>query len=234
MLVGRNGAGKTSLIRMIAGLAHPDAGEVLLNQAPMHSYSYLERARYVAYVGQVGDPDGRLTVAQYVELGLMPHGNLRQASLRDRVGYALAVVGLEEFSDRRLQNLSGGERQRAKLARAICQHPVLLVLDEPTNHLDPCARGELLSLVASLGIAVVAALHDLTLVDDFADQVAVLEGGRMLACGSPVETLTGQRVREVFDVDLHRLPNPSNGQAIPVLDVPIHRRPAQDIPLTVN
>lgn len=233
-LVGRNGAGKTSLIRMIAGLTQPDGGEVFLEGSPMHSFSCLERARHIAYVGQAGTPDGRLTVRQYVALGLMPHGRLRPTVLEDRILHALEIVGMQAFAERKLLNLSGGERQRAMLARAICQRPTLLVLDEPTNHLDPSARGELLSLVASLGVAVVAALHDLTLVDDFADQVAVLEGGRLLALGSPRETLTGQRVREVFDVDMHRLHNPASGQSIPVLDVPITRRPSAGLFDRVN
>lgn len=224
-LVGRNGAGKTSIIRMIAGLAQADHGAVLLNGSPMESFSCLERARHIAYVGQSSTPDGRLSVKQYVALGLMPHGSLKPTALDEWVGHALETVGLGDFANRKMKNLSGGERQRTMLARAICQRPSLLVLDEPTNHLDPSARGELLSLVASLGIAVVAALHDLTLVDDFADQVAVLEGGRLIACGSPTETLTAERVRAVFEVDLHRLPNPVSGQSISVLDVPIVRKP---------
>lgn len=223
-LVGRNGAGKTSLIRMIAGLVQPHHGTVMLNGAPMASYSCQERARHIAYVGQSSAPDGRLSVAQYVALGLMPHGSLKPAALSERVAHALDTVGLSDFSGRKLANLSGGERQRVMLARAICQRPALLVLDEPTNHLDPSARGELLSLVACLGISVVAALHDLTLVDDFADRVAVLENGRLLAFGRPLETLTAERVRAVFDVDLHRLTNPVNGETMPVLDVPIIRK----------
>ncbi|WP_422040270.1 ABC transporter ATP-binding protein [Roseibium sp.] len=222
-LVGRNGAGKTSLIRMIAGLTRADHGDVKLNGAPMEGFSCHERARHIAYVGQSSEPDGRLSVKQYVALGLMPHGGLKPGCQDQRVDEALRIVGLEGFASRKMQNLSGGERQRTMLARALCQRPSLLVLDEPTNHLDPSARGELLSLVASLGIAVVASLHDLTLVDDFADHVAVLENGRLIALGTPIEALTSERVRAVFDVDLHRLPNPVSGASIPVLDVPIVR-----------
>ena len=85
-LVGRNGAGKTTLIRMAAGLTQAHAGEVLLNGAPMQSFSFAERARHIAYVGQVGEPDGRLTVRQYVALGLMPHGGgLDRRELNRRV-----------------------------------------------------------------------------------------------------------------------------------------------------
>ncbi|MEL6435420.1 MAG: ABC transporter ATP-binding protein [Pseudomonadota bacterium] len=225
VLVGRNGAGKTSLIRMIAGLTAPDTGEIHLNGVRMGDFKCKDRAKHVAYVGQSSEPDGRLSVFQYVSLGLMPHGSLKPVALDAKVEHALGIVGLTGFSARKMHNLSGGERQRTMLARAICQKPSLLVLDEPTNHLDPSARGELLSVVASLGIAVVAALHDLTLVDNFADQVAVLQGGRLIALGPPVETLTGERVRDVFDVDLHRLHNPSGGDPMSVLDVPIIRGP---------
>lgn len=223
-LVGRNGAGKTSLIRMLAGLVKSDAGTVNLNGAPMESYSCRERARHIAYVGQSSTPDGRLSVAEYVALGLMPRGLSRPAEYKDNVHEALEIVGLGPLANRRLQSLSGGERQRTMIARAVCQEPSLLILDEPTNHLDPSARGELLSLVTSLGIAVVASLHDLTLVDDFADEVAVLEDGRLIACGPPIEALTSQRVRETFDVDMHRLAHPIDGHSISVLDVPIVRK----------
>ncbi|MBO6639032.1 MAG: ABC transporter ATP-binding protein [Roseitalea sp.] len=232
-IVGPNGAGKTTLIRMIAGLAAPGTGEVLIDGIPIARTSFAERARKIAYVGQSDEPDGRLTVIDYVALGSIPQARLFAGdSGHDRAGQALRAANLADLAQRRLDQLSGGERQRAKIARAICQRPSLLVLDEPTNHLDPQARGEQLSLVSSLGIPIVAALHDLTLIDAFADKVAVLADGRLQAFGPPDETLSTARVRNVFGVDLHRLRHPVNDYCLPTLDIQIPR-PASTSPAPI-
>jgi len=94
-------------------------------------------------------------------------------------------------------------------------------LDEPTNHLDPRARGELLELVAGLGIAVVAVLHDLSLVAPFATHVAVMEAGRLRACGPPRQTLDAALVRDVFAIDVLRLAHPVEDRELTVFDIPL-------------
>lgn len=223
-IIGPNGAGKTTLIRMIAGLAQADAGEILIGGLPLHKMSFSERARQIAYVGQSDEPDGRLTVSHYVSLGFLPHSRLfANGSATEQSQDAICVVGLEALAERRMDKLSGGERQKAKIARAICQKPALLILDEPTNHLDPHARGELLSLVAGMGISVVAALHDLTLIDAFAHKVAVIKGGKLLAFGDPQTTLSSELIQDVFQVGMYRLPHPSKDHSIPTLDIGISR-----------
>jgi iron complex transport system ATP-binding protein len=223
-LVGPNGAGKTTLVRMIAGLASPGTGTIMIDGKSISAMSFAERARRIAYVGQSDEADGRLSVADYVALGLVPHGRLFAGDTgRDEARRACETVGLSAFADRRLDRLSGGERQRARIARAMCQKPSLLVLDEPTNHLDPQARGEQLAIVASMGIPIVAALHDLTLIDAFADKVAILADGRLRAFGPPGETLSTANVRDVFGVDMHRLKHPERDYHLPTLDIPLPR-----------
>ena len=223
-LVGPNGAGKTTLIRMIAGLARPSEGEILVAGRSIVAMSYAERAKHIAYVGQSDEPDGRLTIRDYVALGLIAHLSGFSAPDRDdQIDAALERSQLKAFAQRRLDKVSGGERQRAKIARAICQSPSLLILDEPTNHLDPQARGEQLALVASLGIPIITALHDLTLLDAFADKVAVLADGRLMSFGPPDEALSLATVRDTFGVDLHRLPHPNSDQLLPTLDIPLKR-----------
>ncbi|HMQ58220.1 MAG TPA: ATP-binding cassette domain-containing protein, partial [Rhizobiaceae bacterium] len=130
-------------------------------------------------------------------------------------------TGLLPMGGRAIGSLSGGERQRAQIARAIAQAPRILFLDEPTNHLDPRARGEVLELVAGLGIAVVAVLHDLSLVAPFASRVAVLEGGRLVVCGTPDRALSPALVRQVFGVDVLRLPHPAENRELTIFDIPI-------------
>ncbi|MEM9206549.1 MAG: ABC transporter ATP-binding protein [Pseudomonadota bacterium] len=223
-LVGPNGAGKTTLIRMLCGLARPTNGDVLIGGQSIAKMSHADRAKRIAYVGQSDEPDGRLTVRDYVALGFVTHARSFAGNTgRHHAENALETVKLTHLADRRLGGLSGGERQRAKIARALCQEPSVLILDEPTNHLDPQARGEQLALVGSLGITVIAALHDLTLIDAFADKVAVLSGGRLLGFGPPSEAISTAKVREVFGVDLHRLPHPNQNYDLPTLDIPLAR-----------
>ncbi|MHC5653999.1 ABC transporter ATP-binding protein [Stappia sp.] len=231
VIAGPNGAGKSTLVRMIAGLAPAGDGEILLGKRSLARVPIHERARAIAYVGQSEEPDGRLSVADYVALGRLPHRRALDARAHQAaLGEALAVAGLTGLSRRTMGSLSGGERQRAKIARAVCQEPRLLVLDEPTNHLDPRARGDLLSLVTRLGITVIAVLHDLTLIEDFASHVALIDEGRLTAYGHPRDVLSSARVRATFEVDMHRLPHPSEDRMLCALDIPIRRTTPEAVP----
>ncbi len=219
-VVGLNGAGKSTLIRLLAGLMAPSAGTVELLGRSHAALSSAERARQIAYVGQHDDADGRLLLHQYVALGTLPHrAALSATDVDDRVDDALHQVDLAAKAAARLDQLSGGERQRAKFARAICQAPRLLLLDEPTNHLDPAAKGALLTAAMRLGITVVSALHDLTLIEAFATHVAVLRQGRLAAFGHPADILTPDTVLEIFGVRLFRLAHPHEPRILPSLDV---------------
>jgi iron complex transport system ATP-binding protein len=142
--------------------------------------------------------------------------------------YALHRAKIAHFARRAIGSLSGGERQRVQLARAIAQQPAVLFLDEPTNHLDPKARSELLSLVAGLDVTTIAVLHDLPLVAPFATHVAVMHSARLVATGTPDETLTPRIVSDVFDLDVLRLRHPSQDRDLMVFETPetsLHAHP---------
>lgn len=221
-IVGPNGAGKTTLLRAFAGTLSPQSSTVRLFGTRLSTLRPIERARLAAVVGQADQPDGRISVWDYVGLGRIPHSGRR--SRADEWGIlneAFHRTRLDGFRSREMGSLSGGERQRAQIARALAQEPRLLLLDEPTNHLDPRARGELLGLVAGLGLTVAAVLHDLALVPGFATKVAVMNAGRLVAFGTPEETLSPEIVREVFRVDVLRLPHPREKRQLTVFDIPL-------------
>lgn len=220
-IVGPNGAGKTSLLRLLYARLRPGSGRIHIDGRDLAGIAPLERARLVAVVGQSDLPDGRLTVQDYVALGRIPHRG-RAAPETDRriVAGACERVGLAGLGQRRLDSLSGGERQRAAIARAVAQEPAVLVLDEPTNHLDPRARADMLALARGLGITVVAVLHDLALVAPFADRVAVLQGGRIVAHGAPTDALSVSTVRAVFAMDRLSFTHPATGRPLLVFDTP--------------
>lgn len=154
------------------------------------------------------------TVAELVGLGLLPHrgrlGGIDRDGVR-RVTEALGAVGLTTFGDRAVATLSGGELQRARIARALAQAPAVLVLDEPTNHLDVRHQHQVLGLVRELGLTVLCALHDLALAARYCDELVLLDGGRVVATGTPRAVLSGPEAPAVFGVDIEVLEHPATG-----------------------
>jgi len=220
-IIGPNGAGKTTLLRILSGMVRPSSGEVKLAGRRLDRISAAERALHMAVVGQTDQPDPRLAVIDYVELGRIPHAGLRRRSEeRDIVVESLRRTGLLPLLARTIGSLSGGERQRAQLARAIAQEPRILFLDEPTNHLDPRPGGGRLEFVAGLGRPVIAVPHDLSLVSPFANRVAVMDQARLRALAAPHEALTQQLIREIFGVDVFRLRHPTEDRELTVFEVP--------------
>jgi iron complex transport system ATP-binding protein len=227
-VVGPNGAGKSSLLGVISGRLQSTAGHVQLGDVlelghpggGTHTKPHSSRSPHlIAMLGQTEHADLRLTVRDYVGLGRVPHqGRCSNAGHQEVVGHALELCRLLGAAQRGLHTLSGGERQRAHLARALAQEPALLLLDEPTNHLDLRARVELLDLVRGLGITVVAALHELSLVAGFADHVVVLHGGRVVGQGLPKETLTADLVAQVFGMALVRARHPQEQRELWVFE----------------
>jgi iron complex transport system ATP-binding protein len=218
-VVGPNGAGKSTLLRLLAGRLAPTRGSVSIDGDDLAELAADARSQRIAVLAQ-SEPAGiSLCVRDYVALGRIPWRQRSAAATHhDAVTRALALCELTRSADRALHTLSGGERQRAALARALAQSPSVLLLDEPTNHLDLRARFDLLDLVRCLGITVVAVLHDLALVGRFADRVAVIDQGRLVACDSPDVALSQVVVRDVFRVDAFPAPHPRGGQPVWVFD----------------
>lgn len=218
-IIGPNGAGKTTLLRMLAGQLAPSIGKVLLDGAPIGKMAPEQRARGIALVSQNSTPDPRLTVLDYVDLGRTPHcAHAAVATHRRAVLDAIELVGLAHLLRRRLDQLSGGERQRAAIARAVAKEPAVLLLDKPTNHLDPRARVDVLNLAAALGATTITVLHDLDRVAPFADRVAVMAQGRLVAYGPPAEALAPATVAHVFQMDCFMTVNPATGCSLLVFD----------------
>ena len=117
-----------------------------------------------------------------------------------------------DFRDRSFTTLSGGEKQRIILARALAQQVEMLILDEPTNHLDIKYQIQIMDVVKSMGVGVLAALHDLNLTLMYCSYVYVLKDGRIVAHGSTEEVITEQLIREVYEVDCSVERHPKSGK----------------------
>lgn len=203
-LIGPNGAGKSSLLRAATGLVR-HAGTIRVAAGPLGELSWRERARQVAYVPQQPELPAEMSVLDYVLLGRTPHiSYLGRESAHDQQVCLdlLERIGMTRFADRSLGTLSGGEVQRVVIARALAQEAPVLLLDEPTSALDIGRRAEALELVDGLrrerGLTVLSVLHDLTLASQFADSLALLVGGRMVAAGTPAEVCRPEVLRSAF------------------------------------
>ena len=202
-LVGPNGSGKSTLLRAVYRVLSPSGGTVWLDGRALDSYSMRESARQLGVLAQHGDIGFSFSVEEVVLMGRTPHKRLLEGDgPEDRalVGRALERAGVAHLRERSFHSLSGGERQRVLMARVLAGEPRALVLDEPTNHLDIHYQLSLLETVRSLGVGVLAALHDLNLAAAFCDRLYVLDHGRLAAEGTPEEVLTPALLREVFQV----------------------------------
>jgi ABC-type cobalamin/Fe3+-siderophores transport system ATPase subunit len=218
-LVGPNAAGKSTLLRTMAGLLKAKAGVVSLRGKPFEAWKRDAWARAVALVAAEEDGAPTLAVADRVALGRYPHrGPFRPLTARDHeaVDHALARAGIEHLARRPLGTLSAGERQLAALARGLAQEPEVLLLDEPASHLD---IGHQLRLFAVLdevrrrGVAVLAVVHDLQRAGAWAERMALLAEGRVIDEGPPATVLSGKGAAEAFGVTisahvLEALPHP--------------------------
>ena len=216
-LIGPNGSGKTTLLRAVAGLI-PYQGEIRVGDAAGNALSRRELARRIAVVPQSPVVPAGIAVTEYVLMGRTPYSPTFGAeSRRDRaiVASVLDHLDLAGLAARRLDSLSGGERQRAVLARALAQQAPVLLLDEPTTGLDVGHQQQVLELVDTLrddlDLTVVSALHDLTLAGQFADQLVLLDGGRVAAAGPPATVLTEEVISRHYHASVRVLEDPGGG-----------------------
>ena len=202
-IIGPNGSGKTTLLNCLSGLITDISGAIELNNKPLSNYSGRDIARQMAYLHQESPDDLNLNVRQVVALGLIPNLSLFGViteQQRQAVATAIAQVGLENKTELAFEQLSGGEKQRCLLAKVMVQKPQILLMDEPTNHLDIHYQVEILTLVKSLGITVIASFHDLNLAASFCERLICLNNGQIHTQGSVEDVLQHDILESVFKV----------------------------------
>jgi iron complex transport system ATP-binding protein len=204
-LVGPNGAGKTTLLRLAAGTLRPQSGEVRLHGQSLPSVKQRVIARSVAFVPQDAETPFPFTVEQFVRQGRTPYigifGGFDRSDC-DAVERALHLTDTAHLRSRVFNQLSGGERQRVKIALGLAQNPRLLLLDEPTQHLDIGRQLEVIELIRQLtaqGIAIVAAMHDLALIEGTFSSVWLLAPDHPVRHGAPRHMLRAELLEKVFN-----------------------------------
>jgi iron complex transport system ATP-binding protein len=206
-LLGPNGCGKTTLLRLLAGMIAPHHGTVTLNGTPLASLSRREIARHIAVVPQETHPAFDYTVIEMVLMGRHPHlGPLQLEGPADLslAHEALAATGTEQLAGRAYMTLSGGEKQRVIIASALTQASDVLLLDEPTASLDLGYQLEVATLLSRLnrerGVTMLMATHDLNLAAALCDRLVLIREGRVLAQGPTRDVLTAPMVQQLYGV----------------------------------
>ena len=204
-VLGPTGSGKTTLVRLLSRLLLPDSGSLTLDGKSYACYGRKEFARQLALLPQTR-PIPAISVQDLVSHGRFPYLGLSRTPGKadlDAVARAMAAVNVQAFADRDLRQLSGGERQRVYLALLLAQDTRYVLLDEPTTYLDASAQFsvmENLKCMSQDGKCVIAVLHDLNLALSFADEICLLDQGRIAAFGAP-EALVEQGVLDrVFSI----------------------------------
>jgi iron complex transport system ATP-binding protein len=206
-LMGPNGVGKTTLLKLATGLLRPTSGHVLVHGQELGDWSRRQLSCCVALVPQQLEVPFAFRVEEVVAQGRVPHlGFLGRASAKDmeKVEAALEAVDLVSMRNRIFAELSGGEHQRVKIAIGLAQEPQLMLLDEPTQHLDLGRQIELMALLRRLvdrGITIVAAVHDLAMARENFSSGVLLSPGAPAIAGSVEELLRPKLLERAFSVE---------------------------------
>ncbi len=208
-IIGPNGSGKTTALRLLDGILRPASGEVILRGAgPLHKLGRKEIAQRIAMVPQNGTVFYYQTVFQFTMQGRSPHLSLlgfeseKDEAITLR---ALDMTQLTRYCRSPVSELSGGEKQRLLLARALAQEPEVLLVDELTANLDINYQVELMRLITRITrerrLATAVVSHEINLLASFADRIALIEGGTILEQGKSAEVITRDNLRRLFGLD---------------------------------
>ena len=211
-LIGRNGCGKSTLLRSIACLTGNYTGQILIDGIDSRGMTASELARYISFVDTSRIRVPNLKCIDLVALGRSPYtdwtGRLNEND-RKIVRDALAMVGMEAFSERSVDKISDGECQRVMIARALAQQPDIIVLDEPTSFLDIKHKLEFLAVLKKLAVekslTVIMSLHEVELSKAVSDKIACFKEGKLDRIGPPNEIYTEGYIQELYGINLQEL-----------------------------
>ena len=220
-VIGPNGVGKSTLVRVASGALPPLNGRVGINGSRLDELRPAERARLVSVVPQATNLPPNFTAQDVVLMGRTPYlgwFEIENEADHEAVREAMQRTDTLDMVDRPISELSGGEQQRLLIARALAQAAPIMLLDEPTAHLDLRHQDRVLGLVRALakdeGLAVLLALHDLNLVAKFADRVALLSESVVRKVGTPEEVLEADLLAAVYGIRIDVVPHPVDGKPL--------------------
>lgn len=204
-IIGPNGSGKTTFLRLATRSLYPRIGEIYFKGENIFKMDLKEFCRSVAFVSQDFEANFAFSVLEVVLMGRIPHLKRLQFETKEDIKIAenaLSECDILSLRDKMIDELSAGERQRVIIARALAQEPILLILDEPTSHLDIGHQIQILDLLKRLNrqnnLTIVMVLHDLNLASAYCDRIVLIDKGEIFQEGSPDQVLTYQNIESVY------------------------------------
>lgn len=206
-ILGANGSGKTSLLKVVSRALTPRKGEVIFNGKPLNQYKPKELARKIAYLPQVHYSPSDIDVRTLVSYGRYPYKQFGKGLTKqdkEIIDNTIEITGLKNLENRILETLSGGERQRAWIAMTICQQPEVLILDEPITYLDIGFQLEVMELIKKLGeemnITIIMVLHDINFASRYSHYLFSIKDKMIYSHGYPREMITDEKLKNIFNI----------------------------------
>lgn len=224
-IIGPNAAGKSTLLKSLAGIIKPDSGLIKIADKNIRNLTPKELSKKVSLLLQNNPAPQDITVKELVYFGRYPHKKYLEAfNNKDAliVKEVLTLTNLENLQEKKLNELSGGEKQRVWIALSLAQKTPLLLLDEPTTHLDLIHQFEFLRLINRLnqkiGVTVIMVLHDLNQAARYSRRIIVLKNGKFFASGIPSEILTKENIKKIYGMDAEIIMHTLDGdKTIPII-----------------
>ena len=202
-LVGENGAGKSTVLSMMARFMKESSGEILFEGKPIRQIKDLEMAKRVAVLRQMNVTNVKLTIRELVELGRFPHSKGRLTKHdHAKVDEALAFLTLHNIQHKYLDEISGGQCQRAFIAMVVAQDTDYILLDEPLNNLDMRNSVNIMKILRKLcdglGKTIVMVIHDINFASAYADNMIAMKNGKLIKAGTVDELMTEECLHDIF------------------------------------
>ncbi len=205
---GRNGQGKSTLLKTISGLLPPISGQFYFDKINVLALSEKERAKLLSIVSTTQSGIGAITVKDYVAFGRFPYTNwlgINKAKDYQEINKAIELCKLQDFANRNYDELSDGEKQKVNIARAIAQNTPLIILDEPTVHLDLINKVEVFKLLKELvkthNKTVIISTHQMEYALQICDEIWLINEGKVESL-SPSEIIEKEKLTALFNDDL--------------------------------
>lgn len=208
-ILGKNGCGKTTLMKCINAHLKPHSGSVMIDGSDVSKMSKKELAKKMAVVSQHVHLSFPFTVLETVMMGLYPTSEWMHTPSKDEMALVLEAMNatdVADFANRSITELSGGEKQRVLISRALVQDPEVFLLDEPTLHLDVNHQFNLMEMTRELAkeknMLVIIVTHDIALAARYCDRIMLMEDGQIVGSGLTKDVITAENLKKVFAVDV--------------------------------